>query len=109
MTLQVITHAEKVGRCNISPVLARRNTDVSDIFLSRNEAEELLYALQDEEPGVLLRSAFEELPLVVEVAGPVAVLQRGEGRAAPRQAAGDEPSDGGQGDQNPAQHLDIII
>lgn len=52
---------------------------------------------------------FKELLLIVEVVGPVAMLQSRERRAAPRQRAGDEDRDGCQGDQNPAQHLHVII
>lgn len=58
---------------------------------------------------MLFCSLFKEFPLIVEVVGPVAMLQRGEGRAAPGQTGGDKGSDGCQGDQNPAQHLRIIF
>lgn len=107
--LQVVPHAEETGRRNLSPVLTRRDADVGDILTPRNEAEEFAQAPQGEGAGMLLGRLLEELLLGAEVAGPVAVLQGGEGRAAPHQAAGHQGDDGCQGDQNPAQHLHVII
>lgn len=80
-----------------------------DIFTPRSKAKQFLYALRDEEPGVLLCSFFKELSLILEMVRPVAMLQRGEGRAAPHQTARDKDSDECQGDQNPAEQLHIMI
>jgi hypothetical protein len=78
-----------------------------DVFTPRNEAKYFLDSMSNKKLGMLLSSFLKEHSLVVEVIGPIVMLQRGEGRATSCQTFGEQESNGCQNDQNPAQHLHI--
>lgn len=80
-----------------------------DVFTPRKEAKDFLDAMSDEKSRVLLCSLFKESSLTLEVVGPVVMLHGGEGRAASCQTVGDQKSNGCQNDQNPGQHLHMLI
>ncbi|EDL93098.1 rCG22081 [Rattus norvegicus] len=61
-----------------------------DVFTPRNEAKHFLDSMSDKKSGMLLGSLLEEHSLIVEVVGPVVMLQRGEGRATSRQTFRDQ-------------------